>query len=201
LRGRRYIRMLETLFGDLSIEDALLPYFCVSTNLTRGDSVVHSTGRFRKWVAASIAVPGLGPPVFRGREILVDGGVLNALPVDVMRSFGRGSVLASNVSPPEKLWLDREYRDFPSPWRVLLSRLNPFGRPIRVPSITGILMSAASLPRVGHGVGEQTADLVFEPPVAGHKLLDWHCLDQLVEIGYRSAVQTIARWAGPFAAR
>jgi len=200
LRGRRYIRMLETLFGDQRIEDALLPYFCVSTNLTRGDSIVHSTGRFRKWVAASIAVPGLGPPVFRGREILVDGGVLNALPVDVMRSIGRGPVFASNVSPPETLHLDRDYRDFPSPWRVLLSRLNPFGTPIRVPSIRGILRSAASLPRATPGGGEQTADLVFEPPVAGHKLLDWHCLDKLVEIGYRSALESIASWVGPFAA-
>jgi hypothetical protein len=49
-------------------------------------------------------------------------------------------------------------------------------------------------------VGEQTADLVFEPPVAGHKLLDWRSLDKLVEIGYRSAVETIAKWAGPSAA-
>ena len=198
LRGRRYIRMLDTLFGDRRIEDALLPYFCVSTNLTSGDSVVHSSGRFRKWVAASMAIPGLGPPVFHGREILVDGGLLNVLPVDVMRSLGRGSVFASSVSPPERLELDREYRDFPSPWRVLLSRLNPFATPIRVPSIAGILMSAASLPRVtpSVGQGEQTADLVFEPPVAGHKLLDWHSLDELVEIGYRSAVETIAKWPG-----
>jgi len=50
------------------------------------------------------------------------------------------------------------------------------------------------------GVGEQTADLVFEPPVAGHKLLDWHSLDKLVEISYRSAVETIASWAGLVAA-
>jgi hypothetical protein len=85
-------------------------------------------------------------------------------------------------------------------WRVLRSRLNPFGTPIRVPSIRGILRSAASPPRVTRGVGEQTADLVFEPPVAGHKLLDWHSLDKLVEIGYRSAVETIAKWAGPSAA-
>jgi hypothetical protein len=86
------------------------------------------------------------------------------------------------------------------PWRVLLSRLNPFGTPIRVPSIRGILRSAASLPRVTRGVGKQTGDLVFEPPVAGHKLLDWRSLDKLVEIGYRSALETIAKWAGPSAA-
>jgi hypothetical protein len=49
-------------------------------------------------------------------------------------------------------------------------------------------------------VGEQTADLVFDPRVAGHNLLDWHFLDNLVEIGYRSAVETIAKWAGPLAA-
>jgi NTE family protein len=138
-----------------------------------------------------MAVPGLGPPVFDERDILVDGGVLNGLPVDVMRSFGLGPVFASNVSPRQELRLDREYPDIPSPWRVLLSHVNPFDTPIRVPSIASILIRTASLPRFTPGAHDQAADLVFEPPILGHKLLDWRSLDKLVEIGYRSAVNTI----------
>lgn len=195
IRGKRYIRMLEKLFADRRIEDLPVSFFCASTNLTRSTCVIHRAGLVRKWVLASMAVPGLGPPVFAGREILVDGGVLNNLPVDVMRALGRGPVFASSVSLRSDLCLDQEYPDSPSPWRLLLSWLNPWGRPMLVPSIASLLMRTASLQAINSG--EQAlagADLLFEPPSAGHKLLDWCALDRIVESGYRSAVPVIERW-------
>ena len=83
-RGRRYIRMLESLFADGRIEDLPLSFFCVSTNLTRSTCMVHRAGLLSEKVGASGAVPGLSPPTADGRDILVDGGVLNNLPVDVL---------------------------------------------------------------------------------------------------------------------
>jgi predicted acylesterase/phospholipase RssA/CRP-like cAMP-binding protein len=201
LHGRRYIRMLEALFGDRLIEDLPLSYYCVSTNLTRSECMVHRTGPIRKWVAASMAVPGLGPPIFDGRDILVDGGVVNSLPVDVMRKMGRGPVFASSVSPKVELRLDRDYPDIPSPWRVLLSWINPLDTPIRVPNIASILMRTASLQKISAEERNQSADLIFEPPVAGYKLLDWRSLDTLEEIGYRSAVAAIDAWQANHGAR
>ena len=194
LRGKRYIRVLESLFGDRQIEDLPLQYFCVSTNLTRSEVMVHRSGPLTKSVAASMAVPGLGPPIFDGRDVLVDGGVLNNLPIDIMRSLGRGPVIASSVSPWVVKRLDREYADLPSPWRVLFSRINPFGTPMRVPTIAGILMRSASLPR-GSNEGDErrAADLLFEPPLARYKLLEWRSIDELIEIGYRSAVATLEK--------
>ncbi len=195
MQGRRYAKMLGKLFGDRRIEDLPLPYYCISANLTRSECSVHRTGPMRKWVAASMAVPGLAPPIFDGHDILVDGGVLNNLPIDVMRGLARGPVFASNVSPRVELRLDREYADLPSPWRVLWSRVNPFCPPMRVPNIVSILMRATSMstsiPRAQSYPG---ADLVFEPPVEGHKLLEWRSLDKLVDIGYRSAAATIEAW-------
>lgn len=66
---------------------------------------------------------------------------------------------------------------------------------MRVPNIVSILMRATSMstsiPRAQSYPG---ADLVFEPPVEGHKLLEWRSLDKLVDIGYRSAAATIEAW-------
>jgi predicted acylesterase/phospholipase RssA len=195
LHGKRYIRALEQLFGAWCIEDLPLWYFCVSTNLTRSETVVHRSGRLRKWVAASMAVPGLGPPIFDGRDVLVDGGVLNNLPVDVIRHFRRGRVIASNASPRVAMRLDRDCDDVPSPWRVLASRFNPFGTPIRVPSILNILTRAASLRNVTHETGpEFSPDLLIEPPVEGFRLLDWRAIATLVDIGYRSARAALEVW-------
>jgi predicted acylesterase/phospholipase RssA len=195
MHGKRFTRMLSRLFADRLIEDLPLPYFCVSTNLTRSTCMVHRAGPMSKWVSASMAVPGLAPPIFDGRDILVDGGVVNNLPVDIMRSFGRGPVFASSVSAPIEMRLDQEYADIPSPWRVLLSWISPFGKPMLVPTITSTLMRTVSLQQITSGAqGHGGADLIFEPPPQGHKLLEWRSLDKIVETGYRSAVPAIERW-------
>lgn len=195
LAGRRYKRMLVRMFGEQSIEDLPIPFFCVSTNLTRCIPMIHRRGLLHRWVGASIAVPGLGPPLFYQREVLVDGGVVNNLPADVMKSFRRGPVLACSVTPDTELPLDREYPEFVSPWWVLFNRLNPFAEKMAVPGIGSILMQTAWLSQATAGATvRKTVDVFFEPPVANFKLRDWHALDQLIELGYRHALEKIAAW-------
>jgi predicted acylesterase/phospholipase RssA/CRP-like cAMP-binding protein len=195
LRGRRYRRMLAKLFGDLRIEDLPLPFYCVSTNLTRCVPMIHTRGLVAQWVGASIAVPGLGPPVFFQREVLVDGGVVNNLPADIMAAFGRGPVFASSVTPDTELPLDDDYGEEISPWRVLLSRLNPLGKPLGVPGIGSILMQTAWISQATAGATvRRNVDLYFEPPVAQFRLRDWHALDELIELGYQHAREKIAAW-------
>ncbi len=192
LRGRRYVGALGTLFGERRIEDLPRSFFCTSTNLTRGERVVHRSGLIRRWVRASMAVPGLGPAVFHDREVLVDGGVLDNLPTGVMRAQGRGPVYAVSVSPEEELALDQDYSDMTSPWRYLLSRLNPFGEPLRIPTIGSMLLRTVSLPAQDSGMkGKEAADLVFRPPLEGYRLLDWDAMDEVIEIGYRTAVSVL----------
>jgi predicted acylesterase/phospholipase RssA/CRP-like cAMP-binding protein len=195
LRGRRYKRMLIKLFGELYIEDLPLPFYCVSTNLTRCVPMIHTRGLVHQWVGASIAVPGLGPPVFFNREVLVDGGVVNNLPADIMINFGRGPVFASSVTPDTELPLDDDYPDQISPWRVLLSRLNPLGKPLGVPGIGSILMQTAWISQATAGATvRRNVDLYFEPPVAEFRLRDWHALDELIELGYRHAREKLVEW-------
>lgn len=197
LRGTRYVRMLEKLFADRRIEDLPLGFFCVSTNLTQSTSIAHRSGLLHRRVAASCAVPGLGPPIVDGRDLLVDGGVVNNLPVDVMRELGADCVLASSVSPLTALALTQECSVFPSPWRVLMTWLNPFAAPIDIPNITSILIRTVSLQQANSGA---SADLVIEPAGEGWGILDWSSLDQIVETGYRAAVPALEQWqqrAGP----
>jgi len=193
LRGRRYARAMEKLFGDRRIEDLPLGFFCVSTNLTRSTCMVHRSGLVFESVVASCSVPGLAPPSVHGRDILVDGGVVNNVPVDVMRDLNRGPVFASKVSPQSDLCLDQQYTALPSPWRLLASRLNPFGSAPAVPSIVTTLMRTVSLPRLSAGV-DTSADLVFEAPCDAYQLLEWRAIDRIVESGYRAAVPVIERW-------
>src|SRR5262249_48857752 len=104
-RGERAMRHA---FGDTMIEDLWLPYFCVAANITRGALVVQRRGLLWRAMRASGSFPGLFPPVPEHGELLVDGGLLNNLPIDVMQSLCPGPVIASDVSREVELQVDPE---------------------------------------------------------------------------------------------
>ena len=88
----------EREYGDVLIEDLRHPFFCVSANLTTRHA--HSSTA-RVGVAdalrASVAIPGVMPPVFRGDDVLVDGAAINNLPVDIMQRHAPGLVIGCDV--------------------------------------------------------------------------------------------------------
>jgi len=143
----------------------------------------------------SCSVPGLGPPVIRNGELIVDGGVLNNLPADVARRLTQGTVMASNVAAKEELRTNLADSDDLSGWAVLFSRLNPFARRIDVPLLPAIIERTATLTSVqaAETVARQV-DLFFSPPVEQFKATQWESLDDMVEIGYRHALAQIADW-------
>ena len=76
-------------------------FFCMTTNMTRGEPTVHQDGLLWKLVRASMTIVGLIPPVYENGELLIDGGYLNNMPVDVMRGLGVDTVswLLVSVKP------------------------------------------------------------------------------------------------------
>jgi NTE family protein len=98
VRGHRVERLLESAFGDTHIPDLWRPFFCVSTNLTTGTVHVHRRGKLRDALRASASLPGILPPVSTPEGVLVDGGVMENLPVSTMRAVNNGPVIAVDVT-------------------------------------------------------------------------------------------------------
>lgn len=98
--GKFFTHSLIKVFSDLHTEDLWLPYFCLSTNLATGNEAVHRSGRLWEKIRASGAIPGIVPPMLINQEIHLDGGLLNNLPVDVMRQFvgNKGKVIAIELN-------------------------------------------------------------------------------------------------------
>ena len=195
LRGRRGERLLAEFYDDIHIEDLYYDFFCVSTNLSRADIVVHRRGRLLAAVRASIAVPGILPPMFFCGDVLVDGGMLNNLPVDVMQELHRGEVIAVDVSPVEDLATRPDYEETPSAWKLLWQELSPTETPPKFPKIFDILMRSATIgstraaEQMSHQVG-----LFLHPPIEVYGMTEWSAFDQLVDIGYRSSQAPIDAW-------
>jgi len=102
--GKGVDRMLRAALGEVEIEDLWLPFFCCSTNLSRGRLSTHVAGSVRRYVRASMTVLGLLPPVWDDGDFLVDGGYLNSIPADVMREhMGAETVIVVDVEDGDYL--------------------------------------------------------------------------------------------------
>jgi NTE family protein len=170
IRAQRAGRMLERLLGGVLIEELDRPFFCVSCDLHSATEVVHRTGPLKAAVGASMRIPGFAPPLPLDGRLLVDGGVLNNLPVDVMVADEEGPVVAVDV-------------------------MRPFGTatPAAVPGLletVGRSMVLGSWQKAARN--RDLADLVVTPDLGDVGMFDWRRLDELVTLGRRAAEAAMA---------
>jgi NTE family protein len=164
LSGRRLDAWLEKWFGGLAIEDLPLWFFCLSTNLSTGGPAVHDRGTLARWIRASISIPGVLPPLINEGQIFVDGGIINNMPVDVMRQIGRGPIIAVDIQSDTPFSAGRETRR-----TGFLRRCAP-----RQPSIFEVLWRVATVNSAAtDGSGLFRPDILLKPDIGSVGLLDW----------------------------
>ena len=186
--GRKVGMLLRRELGDIDIEDLPLPFFCVSSNLTTGRIAVHQQGPLWRWLRASVAIPGVLPPVFQGGEVYVDGGAMNNLPVDVMRAKGRGPVIGVDVGTDRAFTTDVEATEMPSLWKLFRGRVGS-----RRPNILQILWRAGMVNSTTATLERRMqSDLLITPALESLDLLDWKGFERAIEIGYRDACERLA---------
>jgi NTE family protein len=194
LAGKRLNRVLTSLFGNRHIEEMWRPYFCVSSNFTKACEVVHTRGDLRRALRASMAIPGVFPPVVSGDALLIDGGVFNNMPVDVMARMGVRTILAVDLRTEITPSLFG-FTEVPGGWTLLGDRLRRAPRRrFPVPSLLNILVAASSLGS-DQKVSQMAVDVdvLFKPKVGHFGMLDWKAYDRLFEEGYRSAREVLAK--------
>ncbi|MDQ4075398.1 MAG: patatin-like phospholipase family protein, partial [Chloroflexota bacterium] len=197
LASRKMTQLLDSLFGEINIEDLPRSYFSVSCNLTRADLVIHRSGPVWYAVRASTAMPGVFAPVpNEDGDLLVDGGVLNNVPADIAGELCEGGpVAAVNVSPDVDMAGKYAYGPSLSGWRLLLNRFLPPSRRVQAPPLLEILRRTTDLVTIHHGkVSRERVDLYINPDVAHYETFDFEPYEELIEAGYRAAWEQIEAW-------
>lgn len=169
IRARKASAMLQRVFGDQTIEECPIDYFCVSADLISADLVVHRAGPLWQAIGASMSIPGFAPPIELDGQLLVDGGVLDNLPVEVMAATGEGPVVAVDVMGRTQL-----------------------GKEGVQPTLTETLARATVLgswQRLGDKADQ--AHVVITPDIPPMGLMDFRRIDEVVEAG-RRAVDLVA---------
>ncbi len=189
VRGHRTRRLLTEAFGETMIESLPLRFFCLSADLNSRSAVIHRTGPLREAIFASLALPGIYPPVPtpEGR-LLVDGGVLANLPVETMAADAEGPVIAVDVTRGEA-WRPRP-TPRTRPWQAQARRLIT-GQDMELPRLAETILRTLV---VGSddtvAAARRHADIVIRPVVERAGLLDWKQLPQMREAG-RDAVRRL----------
>jgi NTE family protein len=193
IRGQRFHSRLQAIFGHQRIEELKRTFYCISTNLTTGEAVIHDQGELATWVGTSMSVPGVAPPVAWRENLLCDGGVINNLPTDVMQNLERGTIIASNVSLHDDIrvpgiGLDQPDQSALLNWNKLIK-----DKLLHAPRLAEILMRTATLASdtMIQTAAIERANLHIRMPINGIGMFDWHRLDQLVELGYEHALATL----------
>jgi NTE family protein len=191
ISGKKTRRALEQVFGDLRIEELPRRWFCVASDLVARELIVHRTGRMADAVYSSMALPGIYPPIptVNGR-LLVDGGVMDNLPVETMARRAEGPIIAVDVS--------QRLSGAPSAARPGLERLARRTRRL----LTGHERPMPPLRETIHwtialgssdtvAAGMRHADLVISPQVEGIGILEWKQLPRALEIGRQAAREAL----------
>jgi NTE family protein len=201
VRGERLMSFFRSNFVDRPIEELAMPFAAVATSLQSGEEVWLRRGSTLDAVRASIAVPGLFTPVLRDGSLLVDGGLVNPVPVSLARAMGADIVIAVDLSSDI---LGRRLRTDPAvdaragavgDWlrkvRDNLGTVLPghlHDKPA-MPSVLDVLASSINIMQVRISrsrMAGEPPDLIVAPRLAQLGLLDFHRAHEAIEQGHRA---------------
>ncbi len=195
LKGKRVSRRLRAALGEWDIEDLWMPYFCTSTNLTQSRVMVHDRGDLARAVRASVAIPGVLPPVASESDLLVDSGVLNNLPVDIMRRrIPNGTLIAVNVAAPLGPRSKTDLGMSVSATEVLRARLRRDEEyPRLVPVVVRSMITGSARER-DRNIDAGVIDFYLDLNMKGIGLLDFDQAARVTRAGYEAAAPLVEAW-------
>jgi predicted acylesterase/phospholipase RssA len=170
MTGRKMTRFMKDMFGDADLEDLWVNSYCVSTNFSSSNTVVHDRGLARKMVQASVAIPGVFPPVVIDRQLHVDGCVVDNLPVEPMYRYPVRHIIAISLTSMAVRFVD--YAETPSTSRLLWDKFTG-KKKYRVPGIASLIINSLTLnSRQKQENTKANVSLYFEMDLKGVGLLD-----------------------------
>lgn len=225
LDGARISALVRSHVPSETIAELPKPFAAVATDVASGEEVVIRSGDVIDAVRASISVPGILTPVRWNGRILVDGGLVNPVPVTAARALGAGVVIAVDLN--HGIVAGKNLRPIlardpsaagPAAWpgwtqtlrqtiQDLAARLQAPDAPALaraarqpaseepMPNIFEVLLASINIMESRITEGRLTLDrpeLVIRPPLGHIRFLDFDRVEEIIEIGYRSAIQSLA---------
>ncbi|MEZ5850267.1 MAG: cyclic nucleotide-binding domain-containing protein [Hyphomicrobiaceae bacterium] len=193
-------RLLAQQYAGVDIEDLWIPFFAISTNLSRYSLHQHRAGDMWTAVRASGSIPALLPPFYtEDGQMLVDGCLLDNVPIRIMHQIKRGPNVVVAFEVPQLERFSVEYRALPSRNELFAAMLRPFARkPLpEAPSLGSVLLRSLMANRQNFEHHLRRDDLLIVPPLPEDMgILDWSRHAELMQSAYRWCTSELERIAG-----
>lgn len=170
LRGRKAMRLVSTAIDDADFLDLQIPAFFAGVDIIKGEEVLMESGSVTHAIRSSLSIPGIFQPYRYNGRWMVDGGLLNPVPVDRLIQKGADRVIA-----------------------VCVEKQNQVGAPKdKPPGIMSVISKTMSIVH-GRATGKfaEQADIVLYPDVQGFAWDDFHKGDILMNRGIDAAKERI----------
>lgn len=169
IRGDRLASWVDTVVGDIRVEDFPIRFAAVATDLQSAQPVLLAQGSAGRVIQASSAVPGAQVPVEYPGGHLIDGGVTSLVPVRFARAMGADIVVAVDIYCQ-----------------------SPGATAVNAPAILGKVMQTQSCLIATPEKAE--ADVLVEPMVEAPGMSDRASQERAIAVGYRATHAALARW-------
>jgi NTE family protein len=195
LKGARVLERIGGILEDRPIEQLGMPFGAVATALRTGAEVWLREGSTLAAVRASIALPGLFTPVLRDGVVLVDGGLVNPVPITLARAMGADVVIAVDLSSDilGRHLVVKAAPEAPAgqvaEWLHKLQGLWPADTATETPSMLDVVASSLNVMQVRitrSRMAGDPADVVVSPRLASLGLLDFHRAEEAIKEGARA---------------
>ena len=167
-QGRQVEKLLAELIPAKKFEELSIPFAAVSTDFVSGKEVVMRDGDLISAVRASMSIPGVFRPVEREGRVLIDGQLVNPLPVSACRAMGADYVIAVDINPP-----------------CSSNDAKPFAK-VNLMDVMTRTLAIYNSEMTRRVLSEARPDVLIRPEVGGVGTLDFRRAERLVEIGRRA---------------
>jgi NTE family protein len=182
MSGKKMTDYVKKMMGDTYLEDFWVSSYCVSTNYSNSTIKIHERGLAWKQIAASIAIPGIYPPVVIENQLHVDGGVVDNLPIETMFKYPVKHIIAISLSQLKTQEVD--FEETPTASQLIWSRVRG-KKKYRLPGISSILVNSLTLnSRQKQEMTKSGVDIYIEMDLKGIGMLDDTKWRQIVQKGY-----------------
>ncbi|MCE1237960.1 MAG: patatin-like phospholipase family protein [Hyphomicrobiales bacterium] len=194
--GERLAELIVAQLDDIRVEDLARPFTAVATELSTGHEIWLNGGRLVEVLRASYALPGIFEPMRIGRRVLVDGALVNPVPVSVCRAQGAELVIAINLASDtfahgtvvQSLPVEAEEETGAGFGSGLMRRV--FGGTAETPGLTGVMMESFNIiqDRITRSrLAGDPPDVMIAPRVGSIGLFDFHRAAEAIAIGVAAA--------------
>ncbi len=214
IRGKKLFRILSKYYENILLEDLPIPFCAVAADVLTGDEMRFDSGKVMDAVRASVAIPGVFTPFKYGDRVLVDGGIVNPVPVNIVRKMGADVVIAvdlnnciveGNTNGKERVglrtnpgsdedtdrnkripeMLEEKYKEISG---AIRTKFDNILSKEHIPNILEIIDNSAHIMQrsiTKNAFQTDPPDIVIEPRLGDFRLFDFDRADEAIEEGYR----------------